>query len=342
MIYRNNTPQATSQNTFIGIHTRDERMEVLYISSGCLHATGHTASSVVNKQVKDFIADAYDPNDYMGIYGSEENEDEASVYVWYANLYSASGSPVLHRMTSFKCDSCVICIAHAMPDAPHYTQGELKVQMLDGAMKDINVTRKRRSQHGKTHRQRQPPRQAAHNNQAKAAFVLENINRGNVAIGAETDSRPTGPLIEFVTGSVSNIIEADISDLKEYAFLKLVTPEDAMHVSEYLERLTNTTEVLFETFSLLYRPRLIDDVVAFPDEENPRIIVECLGAAVEDGVTLLLRKLYMVPAPTHNWNSSYYYSRMREHYDNSGYMSLSEAISSDPDTSDVPDWSPYL
>ncbi|KAJ2801235.1 hypothetical protein H4R20_003757 [Coemansia guatemalensis] len=274
----------------------------------------------------------------MGIYGSDE-DDEANAYVWYANLLAANRPPVLHRLTSFKCDSCVIYIGLAIPEAPYHTRSELEVQMLDGAMQNVNVTRRKQSQSGRAYGRQQIPMHAARSNQAKAAFVLENAYTANEVIAAETNSRPAGPLIEFVTGSISNLIEADISDLKEYPFLKLVAPEDTLHVSEYLERLTNTTDVLFETFSLLYRPRLFDDDVAITDEACPRIVVECLGAAVEDGVTLLLRKLYTIPTPTYNCMDSYYYSKMREHYDDSGYMSLSEIISSDPETTDVPDWS---
>ncbi|KAJ2697318.1 hypothetical protein H4R19_005672, partial [Coemansia spiralis] len=59
-----------------------------------------------------------------------------------------------------------------------------------------------------------------------------------------------------------------------------------------------------------------------------------------DGLAILVRKLRMAPAPKRDSVGNYIHSRTHEVDDEGGYISLAELISSDPDTSDVPDaWS---
>ncbi|KAJ2808099.1 hypothetical protein H4R20_001011 [Coemansia guatemalensis] len=347
--------QATKPDrpTYIGIHTRDETTQVLYVSSGCRQGVGFTPEYVMKQRAKDFIADEFDSNDYASVYASrettnpfteeEEDEDEANAYIMYVNLKSASGTPILTRVTSFKCDNCVIYVGMAFPEIPYSNRRELEVQMLDGAMKRLNVTREREM---KIEARRQlasdpntrTPLYYARSKQVKAAFVLENPEVTGVEL-QETGRRPTGPLIAFVTGSVSRLIDADTSDLMSYPFLKLVAPEDVLHVSKYFDRLGESTDVMFENFSLLNRPHIIEGDIFVSDEENTRIVVECLGAAVQDGVALLLRMVRSQPPPRRDSEGNYIRTSSQDIDGNGGYVSLSELISSDPDTSDAPGWS---
>ncbi|KAJ2718466.1 hypothetical protein GGI07_005745 [Coemansia sp. Benny D115] len=335
--------------TFIGIHTRDESTQVLYISSGCRQAMGYTPAQVMAGRARDYIADPYD-GDYPQIYeskvnGEETDEDEANAYVMYMNLKNGSGTPVLHRITTFKCDNCVIVVGVAFPEVPFRGRHELEVQMLDGAMKRLNITRQREEEAAVQRRRdeaaqgRRVPLYYAPSRQIKVAFVLENPEVAEVS--AQAGRRQNGPLIVFATGSISRLVDADTSDLLRSPFLKLVAPEDVLKASAFFDRLGDSPDVMFETFALLSRPPVIEGDVVVPDAQNTRVLVECLGANVQDGVALLLRKLRNVAPPTRDSMGNYVRkSKLHEIDEDGGYMSLSEVISSDPETSSVPEvWS---
>ncbi|KAJ2783782.1 hypothetical protein H4R18_001534 [Coemansia javaensis] len=346
-------PARPERPTYIGIHSRDASTQILYVSSGCRQGVGFSPEYVMKQRAVDFIADEYDSSDYASVYASksninpltqeEEDDDESSAFVMYVTLKTASGTPVLTRITSFKCDNCVLYIGMAFPEAGPTTLRELEIQMLDGEMARKNVTREKEARLATRRKQASDPNTRtplyyARSKQVKAAFVLESPDATSVET-VETGRRQTGPLIVFVTGSVSRLIDADTSDVMREPFLKLVAPEDVLHVSKYFDRMSASTDVMFETFSLLERPHVIEGDVIVADEDNRRVVVECLGAAVQDGVALLLRKLKTVSAPKRDTMGNYIRTRIHELDEDGGYISLAELISSDPDTSDVPSWS---
>ncbi|KAJ2681950.1 hypothetical protein H4R19_007226, partial [Coemansia spiralis] len=319
---------------FIGIHTRDEDTRVLYVSSGCRQALGYTPESLIDTKAKMFIADSYDNTDYVRMFdshagvddGSEQgnSDDEANAYTWQVNLKNADGVPVFHRSINFKCDNCIIFICIAFPEVPFRSLPELEAQMLDGKMTQMNVTRDRRP--AVKAPGRRLPLYYARNSQLKAAFVLEHPSRPAANV-QDARRHLNGPLVVFVTGSVSRLVDADPSDLHRYAFLRLVAPEDVLHVSRYFVRLSESSQVQFETFSLLSRPPVIVGDVHISDEENERVVVECLGAAVTDGVTLLLRKIAVMPAPKRDSLGNYVRPPAPTSDAQSGYGSLFDLLS---------------
>ncbi|KAJ1797481.1 hypothetical protein LPJ59_003114 [Coemansia sp. RSA 2399] len=344
---------------FIGIHSRDASTQVLYISSGCRQSMGYTPEQLISKSAHDFIADPF-KDDYSTLYDSKEDdtdEDEANAFVMYVNIKTADGDPVLHRATTFKCDNCIIVICMAFPELPYQNIHELEVQMLDGAMKRVNVTRDREAERRNANNHQQAaarwreraetgygqrvPLYYAQSRQIKVAFVLENPAATEVLVN-DGVRRQNGPLVVFVTGSVGRLVDADTADLMRYPFLKLVAPEDLVRVSKFFERLSNSLDVLFETFSLLQRPHVIDGDVEVSDAQNTRIVVECLGANVQDGVALLLRKLRSEAPPTMDDMGNYMRPKIYEAEEEGGYMTLSEIISDDPETSDAGEWSRLL
>ncbi|KAJ2773713.1 hypothetical protein IWQ57_001172 [Coemansia nantahalensis] len=336
--------QGVQRPSYIGIHTRDSSLRVLYITSGVEAALGYPPEAIINNSAGDFLTDQFDVADLSWIYGSkgdgEDETDVASAYAMYFNINAADGTPVLHRMTTFKCDNCVVYIAITSPERPHYGRTGLEVQLLDQGMKQLVVSQKRREyQAAAAHGYRQASQQAsmyrAQGAQVKAAFVLERLD----AVETDTDehgTRVAGARVVFVTGSVSRLIDADTSDLHQVPFMKLVAPEDLLHVGRFFDRLAETTDVLFETFSLLSRPPVVEGDVAVDDNENTRVVVECVGAGSRDGAALLLAKLRTMPPPKRDSMGNYIHSRVHEVSDEAGYISLSELISSDPDSSDVP------
>ncbi|KAJ2549412.1 hypothetical protein EV175_004461 [Coemansia sp. RSA 1933] len=346
--------------TYLGIHTRDATTQILYISSGCRQSLGYPPEYVVTKTAQDFIADPYKDN-YSSIYSSSEEEqaadDEANAYVMYGNVNTASGIPVLHRITSFKCDNCVIFIGMGFPEIPYQSKNALEVQMLDGAMKRVDVTRDRNFVQGSADNHQQAaerwreradsvygqrvPLYYAPSRQIKVAFVLEN-QAASETQASEGSRRQNGPLVVFVTGSVGRLIDADTADIMRFPFLKLVAPEDLVRVSKFFEKLGDSTDVLFETFALLQKPPVVEGDIAVADGQNTRIVVECLGANVQDGMALLLRKLRSEAPPTMDDMGNYLRPKVNEIDEESGYRTLSEIISDDPETSDAGEWSRLL
>ncbi|KAJ2545249.1 hypothetical protein EV175_005825 [Coemansia sp. RSA 1933] len=347
--------------TFIGIHSRDGRNQVLYVSSGCRQALGHPPEYFISKSSHDFIADPFQ-DDYTSIFENKEatdttEDDEANAYVMYLNIKTASGTPVLHRITTFKCDNCIIVIGVSFPEIPYQSKHELQVQMLDGAMKSMNVTRDREEErkNARNHQQAaarwrnrsetpyggRVPLYYAQSKQVKVAFVLENP-RATEALASEGVRRQSGPLVVFVTGSVGRLIDADTADLMRFPFMKLVAPEDLLRVSKFFDQLSDNPDVLFESFSLLQRPPVIEGDVTVSDQQNTRVVVECLGANVQDGMVVLLRKIRSETPPTMDNMGNYLRPKVHEDEQYNGYMTLSEIISDDPDTSDAAEWSRLL
>ncbi|KAJ2161542.1 hypothetical protein GGF46_001397 [Coemansia sp. RSA 552] len=330
--------------TYIGIHTLDEDMDILYISSGCMEALGFTPEFIMDQGGVEYVADSFDKKEYMKVYqsldrtdGGEEDDDEANALVIHLHLEAANGRPLLQRMTAFKCDNCVVVVGMSFPEVSFQDRTTLEVERLGSAMEQMGVSDK-----GALRERGHRSPFVARSRQVKAVFVVECAPEVNQATG-DLNERAEGPLIVFVTGSVSRLIDADTSDMSSYPFLKLVAPEDVLHVSKFFDRLSISTDVMFETFSLLHRPHVIDGDVVIADQDNPRVVVECLGAATQDGVVILLRKLRVVPAPKRDTMGNYVrprYAALDE--DDAGYVTLSEFISSDPETSDAPDWAHHL
>ncbi|KAJ2354283.1 hypothetical protein GGF43_003288 [Coemansia sp. RSA 2618] len=342
--------------SFLGIHSRDMDTQILYISSGCREAMGFTPAEMMVKQAKSYIHDSYNSL-YPTIYldkakegGSEEededNDDESNAFCIYMNLHTADGPPVLHRVISMRADNCVVVVATAFPERPFQDLRELQVQTLDGKLQKMTIESQKspiqRNAGGSGKRaggikSGSTPLYYSRSRQIKAVLVLEHPDVTEIET-EESGRRPAGPLIAFCTSSISRLVDVDNSDIMSFPFMKLVAPEDLVHVSKYFDNLSQSTEVMFETFSLLQRPNVIEGDVFVSDEENQRVIVEALGANVQDGIALLLRKLKVVPAPKRDTMGNYVHSRLHEVTEDNGYMSLNEFISSDPNTSEAGGW----
>ncbi|KAJ2312511.1 hypothetical protein IWW51_003764 [Coemansia sp. RSA 2702] len=343
-------PEKPERPSYIGIHTLDNETDILFVSSGCGQGVGWNSSHVMTMRAKDFILSGYDTTDYARVYqkkikssgeDDDDDDDDASAYQMYIYLKTAGGTPILTRVTSFKCDNCVVYISIAFPEAPYRHQHELQVQQLDGAMQRLNISRNRvistatnKCDGDSAPATSRTPRGYAKGKTTKAAIILEHPDSTQLET-EETGRRPAGPHIVFVTGSIAKLIDADPSDLHNFPFLKLVAPEDLTHVSSFFDTLSGSTEVQFETFALLQRPPVIEGDVSIDDGVNMRVVVEALGASVTDGMALMLRRLRVAPAPKRDSVGNYIHSKIHELDDKGGYVSLEELISSDCVTTDV-------
>ncbi|KAJ2769056.1 hypothetical protein IWQ57_003271 [Coemansia nantahalensis] len=252
-----NRHQRSPYSTHLGIHLLDETSRIIYVSSGVHLGTGLTPEEVVNTSAYEFITEEFDSKDYMSLYETDnlngadmegDTHDKPNAYAMEGNLQSARGQPVYSRLTLFPCDNCVLYLCQMFPDARLLDRTELEVRALDGEMRRINVTRECGRKRAKALTQpgnSSTPIYSARNRHVKAAFILEHP----VAADAEnnkTGDRQAGPLVVFVTGSVSHLVDADTSDVMRIPFLKLVAPEDLLHVSKYFDRLADSTDVLFD------------------------------------------------------------------------------------------------
>ncbi|KAJ2448115.1 hypothetical protein EV183_005589 [Coemansia sp. RSA 2336] len=337
---RSDRSSQLSRPTFIAIHARDEKATILFISSGVRHCLGYRPEDLVSRSGHEFIADSSN-SDYPQVYASkqkeEEESEEASAFVMFVNGTTPEGTPVFHKITSFTADSCVVCLGMAYPEIPFVDRAELEVKMLDRAMESLNVTRERqaaRQRGGRGHVFSVPSRRP------KAVMVLEHPQVAQVET-EESGRRPTGPLIAFCTGSVAKLIDADSTDLMNFPFLKLVAPEDVAVVGRYFDEMAACNDVLFETFSLVQRPHVIEGDVVVSDQKNMRVVVECMGAAVSDGVAVLMRMLRTVEPPQRDSLGNYVRAPAAAAAgDDFDDMSLFDLLSTDPGTSDAPEcWS---
>ncbi|KAJ1727333.1 hypothetical protein LPJ61_004626, partial [Coemansia biformis] len=60
-------PPRIDRPTYIGIHTRDESTQILYVSSGCRQGVGYTPEYVMRQKAKDFIIEQYNNDDYASV-----------------------------------------------------------------------------------------------------------------------------------------------------------------------------------------------------------------------------------------------------------------------------------
>ncbi|KAJ2122987.1 hypothetical protein GGH12_003402 [Coemansia sp. RSA 1822] len=337
--------------SFLGIHSRDMETQILYISSGCREAIGFTPAQMLANQAKGYIYDSFN-SAYPTIYqdkakenefeDEEGNDDESNAFCIYMNLRTASGLAVFHKVVTMRADNCVVVVATAFPERPFQDLRELQVQTLDGKLQKMTIDSSTSAVQRGTHQSAaiqggRAPLYFSRSRQIKAVLVLEHPEAVEIDT-EETGRRPTGPLVVFCTSSISRLVDVDNSDIMNYPFMKLVSPEDLLHVSKFFEKLSQSSEVLFETFSLLQRPNVIEGDIFVSDEENQRVVVEALGANVQDGIAILVRKLKVVPPPKRDTMGNYIHSRMHEMTEDNGYQSLCEFISSDANTSEAEGW----
>ncbi|KAJ2137530.1 hypothetical protein IW136_003478 [Coemansia sp. RSA 678] len=338
--------------TFLGLHSRDNASIVLHASSGIRQALGFAPSDLVNKYSPSLIADHHDPKDYSRMVNVDPNaqsneteeavDEEADAFVCYMNLNTASGTPVLARITSITCDTIVVVIGTAFPEVPFESRAAFKGHKLENRARQLEAERMRLEAEQVTSRRRRVQKQRSmyrsRSKQAKAVMLLEDADVSCIET-EETGRRPNGPMVVFCTGSISQVVDADNSDIMNHPFLKLVAPEDVVHVSRFFDRMAASDDVVFETFSLLQRPHVIEGDIFVSDEENMRVVVEALGANVQDGIAILVRKIKVVRAPTRDTMGNYVRAAIDADIDMEN-LSLADLVSSDPETSEAPEqWS---
>ncbi|KAJ1943823.1 hypothetical protein FBU59_002788 [Linderina macrospora] len=156
---------------------------------------------------------------------------------------------------------------------------------------------------------------------AKACFVLS-----RPAANVETH----GPTVVFVTNSINRVLgsETEGHEVINMAFFALIAPSDITKAARFLESLVADLKPQVCVLEMLQNPNS-GRPRGSADPET--IKVELLGAISDDGVVLLCQKVRDQRQTQSGAD------------DELGYMSLSEIISSDPDSSDFPEeWSRFM
>ncbi|KAJ2126595.1 hypothetical protein GGH17_004988, partial [Coemansia sp. RSA 788] len=85
-------------------------------------------------------------------------------------------------------------------------------------------------------------------------------------------------------------------------------------------------------------PHVISGDIVISEEDNRRVVVECLGSAVKDGVVLLLRKLCIAPPPKRDTMGNFIRASIAPDSEgDDGGLSLFDLLSDDPNTTDARD-----
>ncbi|KAJ2161544.1 hypothetical protein GGF46_001399 [Coemansia sp. RSA 552] len=327
--------------SFIGIHGRENPTKILYVSKGAERVLGFPSDFILQEGGTGYIVDSFDKNEYTRIFERTTPEDDgADIYMVLVHLKNSAGDPVPIRITSFVCDTCVLCINVAYPTVPFCDVKELRALVVgshpDQTMAPPGDGAVAGRREGRAATRPCDPLYRRCNRQAKAAFVVESPESISVeAVAAGT--RAGGALIEFVTGSVGQVIDADASDLVGCPFLQLVAPEHMLRVAEFLDGLSGTNNVKTLRFLMLRQPCMGQGDILIRDEDNLRVAVECVAASSEDGAILFVRKLYEVDSIS---GREVVDRALWQYRTDSGMFS--GIVSSDPDTSDAPGWSPHV
>ncbi|KAJ2595050.1 hypothetical protein GGF39_003975 [Coemansia sp. RSA 1721] len=143
----------------------------------------------------------------------------------------------------------------------------------------------------------------------QACLVLEQQQQQRMG----DDAVPWGPRVVFASKSFEAIVNLDSSDVQGLSFLQLVKTGDAVKAARFLERVAESQTVVVEKLQLVSRGWA----------DGRQVCVEVIAAGSDDGAIILCRpdRLATRALPV----------------DESGYASLEDIISSDPETSGLSD-----
>ncbi|KAI8323647.1 hypothetical protein GQ54DRAFT_257864 [Martensiomyces pterosporus] len=346
--------------SFICIHDKSAETRLLYLSSGVRQAMGYQPQAMVGHSAVNFIADDWYAQDYPEAY--QEDDDETSVTVMNLNAKRNGGDPIATRLVAFNCETCILIVAIMFPEQPYTPLSTLGVRRLDHALEQQSQPPSRNE--GPGAQVARPPRTQSvfvtRAPQPKACFVLERISSQQVhASEDESNShlvtKPNGPQIVFVTNSINRILNLDGDELINTPFLRLLAPESLVKASQFLDELSRSDGIVFALLYFLRTPFSGSmDEDGDGGENGPtsggsshaptsdRVEVELVGAQSDDGAVLLCRKVTVCPpaGPGRGLRGGRIPAGGDDDGGCDGYLSLSEILSSDPETSDCPSlWS---
>ncbi|KAJ2809363.1 hypothetical protein H4R20_000173 [Coemansia guatemalensis] len=320
-------------------------MNILYVSSSVRYGMGYEPQEVVDGTVETFLSNA-NAREYKNL---ATRNDPREVVIAGLFVRAASGMLRFMRLIHFNCDDIAMNVAVIFPDpVPEQQESTpLDVSVYNPNVADTNIEENSRNEEPRyqmnhpesplemrlaantTRLLRNPPQNFTHYARTctKACLILEGALRREPMVDF------TGPKVLFASKSFSRIIDIDASDVQGLPFLSLVATEDIVRAASFLEKLATPERIVLENINFLANPlsdvdnaaRQSNNVSQATESVGRTVTVEVLGAGSDDGAIIIFQL---------NQSQSSY---SRNVPDSDGYMSLEDIISSDPDTSDVPD-----
>ncbi|KAJ2741601.1 hypothetical protein GGI20_005073 [Coemansia sp. BCRC 34301] len=319
-------------HSFIGIHDKSAEARILYLSSGVQHAMGFPPQMMIGSSAYGFITDDEYAQSYPTAYCGDA--DETSVTVMNINATHSGGDLIATRLVVFSCDTCFLVVAMMFPGSPSVALPTLDIhRMQRGGAEPAVPAQQQQSRQSSVHITRAP--------HPRACMVVENASPLGLPVTTASlehsslVTKPIGPHIVFVTNSISRIIEADGDELIDTPLLRLVAPESLAKTAQFLEDLALTDGVVFSSLFLLERPFVESPLWS---GSGNRVEVELVGARSDDGAVLLCRRVRTCSSS----EAAMALATRTRHQgrvpgsDDDGYLSLSDLLSSDLETSDCP------
>ncbi|KAJ2848343.1 hypothetical protein IWW36_003353 [Coemansia brasiliensis] len=320
--------------SFVGVHDHTPDMRMLYISSNVRHVLFFEPSQVIGRPSISFLADETS-QEYRSICLPGVND---SVTIFYAYITRNNAPPLYMRSIHFSCDgvgfnACFVCPERSfspqrqIPFMVEDTSApivENRIGLVVDTMEEQQTNQSRRCQEMNTNRRATRARSNSYLAQQlksesrvpvlRACLVLDHMDE-------ISEERPMGPNILFASSSFEKIVGADTCDIQNTPFLSLIVSQDISKAARFLDRLSRSANIVLETLLFKYCP------FSELTEQAEHVEVEIMGAGSENGVILLCQ--FKTPGKRIS---------KRTCDSDAEYISLGEIISSDGDTTDVPNW----
>ncbi|KAJ1644856.1 hypothetical protein J3B02_001017 [Coemansia erecta] len=304
--------------SYVMIFERTGPENILYVSGNCHKVLGYTPEEMVGTSALNY---SYDPHAKHYSCQWPADNPELGVTMLPHNLQRKDGTVIYVHAISINCTGHLFTIVVAYPEL-----GDIRVQdsilyklqyevdynyNSKESLKTLSDTESAVSTdtgnsdiiYPKYPKVTRESLQKAHVYtaracRAKACFVLKVEEQG-------------GPVVEFVTNSISNVFNGHIDghEIIDRPFLSIVDPKDMVKAAAFFQSLRNNHAPKLCSFGLLVDPFGGDSGV---------VQVELFGASSDDKFVLMCQK-----------------KRNEMAADQAPYMSLEEIISSDYESSDV-------
>ncbi|KAJ1952978.1 hypothetical protein GGI12_006115 [Dipsacomyces acuminosporus] len=296
-------------STYIMVHERSPGMPILYVSSSIRQASLYEPHELVGRSPLDFIVNVEDIDDVK-----QHHETYTYDNIIITNMFfmAKHNIPLYVCAIAFVCSNANFIMASTYPDITidQYRNGP-SIQRFKCVMGEAGNHENSAGSVDFERRSAGTGAPSSTGTSSQACIVLEDLH-------STTGSVQSDPKIIFATDSINRILDVDSSDVQGTPFLSLVAADDYRKARGFLDRVLHSQEIVIESLHVVVNPLETDQGAS-----NRIVSVEFMGMGSDDGFIFLCQ----LERP---WVSQRYGS-------SSGYISLHELISSDPETSDMPE-----
>ncbi|KAJ1964435.1 hypothetical protein GGI12_001419 [Dipsacomyces acuminosporus] len=319
--------------TFIGINERTPEMWILYMTSSALQALHYDPEEFIGYSAREFLFDNADGEELKKGHGSHTDDN---VLITCLFLKDKNGAPRYTRSITFTCSNVGFHLGTIYPDIDfEQHRRRLAIQKFKCNLSENATDQEKQTLENILHRHKnhfsacnthddsdkgRERGRSMHMNTPysmrttpQACFVLKDT-------GIASREQVSDLKIIFVTDSINRILDVDSSDLQGVSFLSMVDVEDSTKAAAFLEKVLQSNELVLERLQFLANP--LEGILL---GEPKSVTIEFMGMGSDEGAILLCQLEQ---------------SSVFQLDDCSRYLPFEEIISSDPETSDMPEeWS---